>query len=68
MGRRIEGRVELMFTVLPDGRVTDLRVVDAQPSQVFDECALAAARHWRFAPIPAAVTTTRALRVAPPRG
>jgi protein TonB len=68
LDRRLDGRVELMFTVRPDGSVADLRVVDAQPAGVFDQAALQAARRWRFAPIPVATTTTRALRFAPPRG
>lgn len=66
--RRLDGRVEIMFTVRTDGSVADLRVVDAQPAGVFDQAALQAARRWRFAPIPADTTTTRALRFTPPRG
>lgn len=66
--RRVDGRVELMFTVRPDGSVADLRVVDAAPAGVFDQAALQAARRWRFAPIPVAATTTRALRFTPPQG
>lgn len=66
--RRLDGRVELMFTVQPDGSVSDLRVVEAQPAGIFDQAALQAARRWRFAPIAAATTTSRALRFTPPPG
>lgn len=68
LGRELEGRVELMFTVRPDGSVADLRIVDAQPAGVFDQAALQAARRWRFAPIPSEATTSRTLRFTPPRG
>lgn len=66
--RRLDGRVELTFTVRPDGSVTDIRVIDAQPAGIFDQAAVAAARRWRFAPIASEATTTRALRFTPPRG
>lgn len=68
LDRRLDGRVELMFTVRPDGSIADLRIVDARPAGVFDQAALQAARRWRFAPIPVATTTTRALRFSPPQG
>lgn len=68
LDRRIDGRVEIMFTVLPDGSVSDLRVVDAQPAGMFEQAALQAARRWRFAPIASATTTSRSLRFTPPPG
>ncbi|TWI11552.1 TonB family protein [Aerolutibacter ruishenii] len=46
--RRIQGHVNVAFTVLPDGSVADPRVASATPSGIFDEAALAAARRWRF--------------------
>lgn len=46
--RRIEGRVQVAFTIQPDGSVADARAVSAQPQGVFEEAALAAASRWRF--------------------
>jgi protein TonB len=46
--RRIEGRVQVAFTIQPDGTVADARAVSAQPQGVFEEAALAAASRWRF--------------------
>lgn len=46
----IEGQVVVELTIGPDGAVTEARVVEASPPQVFDEAALKAARKWRFEP------------------
>ena len=48
--RRIEGKVELQFTVQPDGSVTDVTVVSSKPLGMFDREAIAAMERWRFAP------------------
>ena len=48
--RKIEGRVELQFSVSPDGRVGDVTVVSSDPPGVFDREAMAAMERWRFAP------------------
>ncbi|MBB5207701.1 TonB family protein [Chiayiivirga flava] len=50
MRRRIEGQVELEFTVLKDGSVDDVRVLASDPAGVFDREAVAAMQRWRFAP------------------
>lgn len=68
LARRLEGRVEVMFTVQPDGSVENVRVIQSTHARMFDQAALAAARRWRFAPIPTAATTTRTLQFAPPTG
>jgi TonB family protein len=47
--RRIAGWVEVAFTVTPDGRTLDPRVVAAEPPGTFDAAALKAVRRWRFA-------------------
>jgi TonB family protein len=50
-GRRgIEGWVQVEFTVNEAGGVEDLRVVDSEPPQVFDEAALEATRRWKYRP------------------
>ncbi len=48
--RGMEGFVELEFVIRRDGRVDpeSIRVVSANPRNIFDEAALAAVRQWRF--------------------
>lgn len=57
--RRIEGSVQVAFTIQPDGRVTDARAVSAQPEGLFEQAALAAAARWQFEATSRRVTTTR---------
>ena len=59
--RRIEGRVQVAFTIQPDGSVTDVRTVSAQPEGLFEQAALAAAARWQFEPTARRVSTTRTL-------
>ncbi len=47
---RIEGWVELMFTITETGAVRDVEVVDAQPRGVFEAAATQAVGNWRFRP------------------
>ena len=48
LSRKIEGSVQLGFTIQPDGSVGGVRVTSSNPSGVFDEAAVAAASRWRF--------------------
>ncbi|MBN2452327.1 MAG: TonB family protein [Lentisphaeria bacterium] len=48
--RRIEGYVDLQFTVTASGEVEDARVMATEPPRVFDRAALEAVQEWRFAP------------------
>lgn len=48
--RRVSGSVEVGFTVLPDGSVSDVRVISARPANTFDREAINAMERWRFAP------------------
>src|SRR5690554_2506254 len=48
--RGIEGYVKLAFTITPDGKVENVRVVESSPANVFDREARKAAVRWRFAP------------------
>jgi protein TonB len=50
MRRRIEGSVELAFTIGVDGSVSDVRVLDSEPEGIFDREAIAAMERWRFEP------------------
>ena len=47
---RIEGWVEVEFTILPDGTVTDPVILNSQPQRVFDRNALRAVLRWKFKP------------------
>lgn len=46
----LEGEVEIEFTILPSGRVTDLAIVRANPPGVFERSALRALQRWEFLP------------------
>jgi periplasmic protein TonB len=48
--RRVEGYVEVSFTVLPDGTVANVAVVSSEPRSMFDREAVNAMQRWRFAP------------------
>ncbi|MEM7708985.1 MAG: TonB family protein [Pseudomonadota bacterium] len=45
-----QGFVELTFSVTPDGRVEEVRVLDSWPRRVFDRSAKRAIKGWRFDP------------------
>ena len=49
-----EGRVRLSITILPDGSVTDVQVVSAQPAGLFEQSAVDAVKRWHYAPSAAA--------------
>lgn len=66
--RGIEGRVQVAFTIEPDGSVSAPRLLSASPEGVFDEAALAAATRWRFEQGTAAVRTSRVLNFNLPGG
>jgi len=48
--RGIQGWVQVEFTVTPAGTVSNARIVDANPKQIFDQAALDAIQRWRFKP------------------
>ena len=48
--RRIEGYVDIEFTIGPAGTVKNPRVIGANPPSVFDQAALRAVRRWRYNP------------------
>jgi protein TonB len=50
MRARQEGWVMVSFTVDPDGKTSDVRVVDSQPRHVFDRAAMDAVERYRFTP------------------
>jgi len=46
----IEGWVKLEFTVLENGTVADVKVLESNPKRVFDRSAIRALSHWKFKP------------------
>ena len=46
----LSGFVTLAFTVSPDGYVSDVVVIDADPPRIFDRAATKALLRWRFRP------------------
>lgn len=47
--RRLEGSVEVEFTVAGNGSVSEVRVLRSEPPGVFDREAIGAMQRWRFA-------------------
>jgi TonB family protein len=48
--QRIAGSVTLEYTVDTSGETRDVHVVEATPPGVFDQAAINAVKHWRYAP------------------
>ncbi|MEE9354906.1 MAG: energy transducer TonB [Methylococcaceae bacterium] len=48
--RRIKGWVKIEFTIAEDGSVKEPKVVDAEPSNIFNDSALQAIIRWKFKP------------------
>jgi protein TonB len=44
----IRGWVEVVFTVMPNGRVADVKLVDADPKGVFEAPAIESVSHWLY--------------------
>lgn len=47
--QKIKGWVEAVFTVLPSGRVQDVKIVDAQPRGVYEIAAIESISNWIYA-------------------
>ncbi len=46
----LEGEVKIQFTVDPEGLVSDIVILEATPSDVFDEAVLDAVSSWQYSP------------------
>lgn len=51
LDRLVSGWVEMEFTVMKDGSVQNVVVIDSQPRRTFDNAAMAAMKRWRFQPV-----------------
>lgn len=49
--KKISGWVDLEFTLLKDGSVSNVQVLNAQPAGTFDDAARKSVNKWRFAPV-----------------
>jgi TonB family protein len=49
--QKIEGDVDIGYSLDRNGAVTDVRVVSSTPARVFDEVALDSFKKWRFTPL-----------------
>jgi protein TonB len=47
---QIEGRVVLSVTILPDGSVTNVRIIRANPPGVFETSAIQSVSRWKYRP------------------
>jgi protein TonB len=66
MRARQDGWVLVSFTVDPDGKTSDVKVVDAQPHRIFDRAAMDAVERYRFTPATkagVAVSSTKQQRI-----
>lgn len=52
--RGIEGWVECSFTVMPNGHVREVKIIDAQPKGVFEAAAVESISNWIYAEYPKA--------------
>jgi len=50
LSQRITGSVTLEYTVDAHGEPRDVHVIEASPPGVFDQAAITAVKHWRYAP------------------
>jgi periplasmic protein TonB len=46
----VQGRVVLSITIMPDGTVRDVRVMNASPAGYFENSAVKAVKTWRYRP------------------
>lgn len=49
--QKIEGDVEISYSLDPTGAIVDARVASSTPARVFDQAAIDSFRKWRFTPM-----------------
>lgn len=48
--KKIKGWVEVVFTVMPNGRVQDVKIIDADPRGVYEAAAIESVSNWIYSP------------------
>ena len=48
---RLEGHVIVMFDVNSEGRVENIRIIEAQPNNIFNRAVITAMKTWKYKPI-----------------
>lgn len=61
----IRGWVEVVFVVSPEGKVGNIRLVDADPRGVFEEAAIESVAHWIYASYPKAREVKQRVQMDP---
>ena len=46
----LQGWVKLRFSIMEDGSVDEVEVIEAEPRRVFDREAIRALRRWKYSP------------------
>lgn len=57
--KRIEGWVEIEFSVLENGTVNDIKVIASKPRRVFNRAAIKAISKWKFKPLGADISSVK---------
>lgn len=52
--QKLKGWVEVVFTVMPNGRVRDVKIVDADPKGVYEAAAIESVSNWIYSPFKSA--------------
>lgn len=63
--QKIRGWVEVVFVVLPSGKVSNVRLIDADPKGVFEAAAIESVGHWLYPRMPKASEVKQRVEMDP---
>lgn len=63
--QKIKGWVEVVFVVMPNGRVNDVKIVDADPRGVYEAAAIESVTNWIYAAYPKAREVKQRVQMDP---
>jgi protein TonB len=63
--QNIKGWVEVVFTVMPNGRVRDVKIVDAEPRGVYETAAIESVSNWIYESSPRAREVKQRVQMDP---
>jgi len=63
--QKIKGWVEVVFTVMPNGRVRDVKIVDADPRGVYEAAAIESVSNWIYSSYPKAREVKQRVQMDP---